>query len=1069
MKCTSPLLLLFVLALTHFSASSQSRITLKGTITDTAGRVLAGATVRVKGNANGATSDGSGQFKLAIEPDNATLIVSYTGYSTKHIVLNGDTSLIITLLPSALDIREVPVYANGYQELPGERATGSYVYVNDQLFNRRIGDNILARLDGVTSSLLFNHSPNAGTRNQAAISIRGRSTIHSVPEPLIVVDGFPYPGDINSIHPNDIASVTILKDAAAASIWGARAGNGVIVFSTKRGRYNQPLSVSLNSNLTITDKPDLYYSPTMSVNDYIDLERELYDKRAFDPTLFFRYLYVSPVIEILEKQKMGLIDSDEAMRKIKFLRMHDVRKDLDRYVYRRSVHQQYGLNISGGTASNRYYFSVGYDKDLSGVQYNSSNRITLSANNTYAAGKKLELQTGVFFAKSDGRTAPAAAGTVIYDRLANQYGKALPAGGMRQSFIDTAGKGHLLDWRLRPLDEQRLADDQTNRYEYRVNVGVKYRIASALHLDLLYQYGKGSVETNRYFRPETYTVRDLVNTFSQRDAGTGGIRPVIPKGGILDARTDGYESNNIRAQLNYSRQWKDVHSINAIAGTETRATRGYGIPAMRLYGYDKESQMHQTVDFTKEYPVYYNNNIRGKIPTSSLGISRIETHDNNLSYYATAAYTYLNRYTLSVSARKDESNIFGVETNQKGVPLWSAGMLWDISREKFYRIRWLPELRIRVTNGYSGNVNKSISAYITAERLDDPNEYNAPRQAILNPANPALRWEKVHIMNAGLDFTAANESVSGSIEYYIKHSRDLIGDQGQAPSTGVTLFRGNTSSMKGKGIDVTVNTQNINRGFKWNSTLLLSFTQDEVVSNEVKEIIARYVNPATSLYPLKGYPLYALFSYRWAGLDTSGNPQGYLNGSPSTDYAAILNSGDISQMVYHGPLNPTWFGALRNTFAYGGLELSFNLTYKFGHYFRRHSLSYESFFTPNPITAAYNPDYGKRWRQAGDERKTTVPSLVHYPNPNRDALYTNSEILVEKADHIRLQDIQLAYNCKKGLKRLGIESIRFYAYVNNVGILWRANQFGIDPDLVPGNSMIYPAPRSYSGGLNINF
>jgi hypothetical protein len=199
------------------------------------------------------------------------------------------------------------------------------------------------------------------------------------------------------------------------------------------------------------------------------------------------------------------------------------------------------------------------------------------------------------------------------------------------------------------------------------------------------------------------------------------------------------------------------------------------------------------------------------------------------------------------------------------------------------------------------------------------------------------------------------------------------------------------------------------------------------------------------------------------GLDGQGNPQGWLNGHVSEDYGSITNSSDLSNLLYKGPANPTVFGSVRNDFGWKRWGLSFNIVYKLGYYFRRSSINYYNLFQGS---SPGHPDYKRRWQYPGDEQRTYVPSLIYPADASRDLFYTNSEPLVEKGDHIRLQDIELSYKLqKKVLSRLPVQSIRFYLYANNIGLLWKANHQGIDPD----NISDMPNPRTLALGIKLGF
>lgn len=219
-------------------SSDNTGITIQGRVVNEKSEPLAGATVVVRGKSLGTATDDKGDFTLYHVPPKESVTVSYTGYGQQEQRVNAGTVLQIRLSPATADLKEVTVYATGYQKIPEQQATGSYDYISNDLLERSVSTDLLSKLDGIASGLLFN-SANTMSGNYSFISIRGRSTIFSNPNPLIVLDNFPYNGNIYDINPNDIESVTILKDAAAASIWGVQAGNGVIVITTKKGRLNQ--------------------------------------------------------------------------------------------------------------------------------------------------------------------------------------------------------------------------------------------------------------------------------------------------------------------------------------------------------------------------------------------------------------------------------------------------------------------------------------------------------------------------------------------------------------------------------------------------------------------------------------------------------------------------------------------------------------------------------------------------------------------------------------------------------------------------------------------------------------
>jgi hypothetical protein len=344
------------------------------------------------------------------------------------------------------------------------------------------------------------------------------------------------------------------------------------------------------------------------------------------------------------------------------------------------------------------------------------------------------------------------------------------------------------------------------------------------------------------------------------------------------------------------------------------------------------------------------------------------------------------------------------------------------------------------------------------------NPYNNVNATILNPANPSLRWERVHIINAGLDFATKENRLSGSIEYFIKSGLDLIGQSPVDPTTGFSTFTGNTANIINHGLDVTLQ-GNIDLGpVRWNSVLLFSFVRDRVTRYLAKQGAVRDYLTVGTINPLRGRPLYSIFALPWEGLNPqTGDPQGLFQGKTSTDYSSILGSDTLSNMIYRGAANPTMFGSWRNSFYWKQWELSFNILYKLDYVFRRNSIFYLEVFSK---VSPGHPDYERRWQSAGDEKRTTVPSMVLVTDQNRDDFYRNSEVLIERGDHVRLQDLQLGYTLgRPAIPKLPVQAIKFYLYANNIGILWKANHAGVDPDYI----QTIPPPRSLALGVKIDY
>lgn len=1023
----------------------------KGRVVNEKGEPVKGATVSIRGSEKVTLTDDNGEFELKNVTEGAIIVISNIGYRPVEINAGKETNLAVRMKILEIQTEEVTIesYATGYQQVAKERATGSFYKVNNGLVNRTVAPDIISRIQNITSGLqLYN----------GQLSVRGRSTLFANQNPLIVVDNFPYDGRIENINPNDIESITILKDAAAASIWGALAGNGVIVVTTKKGRYRQPFKVNAIATATIGAKPDLYYNPAfLNSSDFIDVESFLFDKGFFNAALnnTTSYPAVSPVVEILARKRAGTISATEAAAQINQLRGLDIRDDMTNHQYRRSTARQYNVNLSGGADKANYYFSAGYDDNDAHLVGNSNNRISLNLVNNFKPIEKVELNVGINYIQSKainngirnigsvGKSNP-----YPYAQIADENGNALPViQNIRNSYVQSAPAKGLLDWNYYPLLERSLINNSTKGAETRLTTGIKYHIIKGLTAEATYQYLRASDVNEVKYHESSFHVRNLVNRYSTF-LSNGAVRRNLPFGAIYNINSINLISQSGRGQLTYNKQISR-HSITAIGGVEVRENKASG-NRNGFYGYDANSGTYALVNYDTLYRTLPSGSAR--IPFHGLITGTINRFR---SYYVNASYTYYNRYTFSGSGRIDQSNFFGYKSNQRSVPLWSVGAKWDINKESFYQVNPLPQLVLRLTYGFNGNLDKASSPLTLARYTNNDFYSGAFYGTISAPGNPELTWEKTGMVNLGIDFGLRGNVLTGSLEYYHKNGKGLIGDAPIDPTTGFTSVKGNFSSMKAWGMDITLLSKNIRTTeFSWSSNLLLSYARNKVTN---------YTGTNASLEILEGRPISSTYALPWAGLDpATGDPRGYLADTISKSYAA-LNSLQLKDRKYIGSAVPTVFGNLLNRFEYKNISLSINISYRLGYYFRRPSISY------NLLYGSYigHTDYLLRWQQPGDEAHTHVPSMPYPANIARDNFYGNSEVLIEKADNIRIEDIRAGYDFTKSQwKKMPMQNLQVFALINNVGLLWKANKHGIDPNYVNAG---YLPPVSYSIGLKAAF
>jgi TonB-linked SusC/RagA family outer membrane protein len=1046
-------------------------IDVTGRVVNEKGEPVPGASVQVKGSSTkGTITDANGYFTLKAIDENATLVISAVNIEEYSIKVNGKTDLFTLNVKTKVTTGEEITVNTGYQILKPNEVTGSVIVITKEQLDKRVAPDLLSKLEGITNGLAFNKDAITGENR---LRIRGESTIYGYTNPLIVVDNFPYPYEkINEINPNDVESVTILKDASASSIWGAQAGNGVIVITTKRGKTNQPLRLELNASTTITKKPDLFYVPYINSSDFIDFETFLFKQGRYSSSLSDPNMpALSPVVEILNSRALGLITSSDSASQINALRKYDWRNDFLNYLYRNSVNQQYQINLSGGGNKFGYYFSAGYDKALTNLVGSDNSRITFNNRTSFNPINNLEIQTEIAYLEgtTNSNSVSSNSNMYPYSRLVDENGKELPVRYHRAIWEDTIVNHGFLNWLYYPLQERELRSEKTKSYTTRLGASIKYKIYKGLTAEASYQYYHSIDKNTSLISSQSNYIRNQINRFAIVDNNGNFIRSNYPVGGQLNLATGEIFGQNGRIKVNYSHNWGN-NSVVALLGADIREMRSEGNTSA-FYGYNENTGSFISPDPITFYPTYMPSGPSGtsSLFPQNLGLSNYEQINRFRSYFTNASYTFKQRYTISGSARLDQANIFGVKTNQKGTPLWSAGGKWEISKESFYKSKFIPNLALRVSYGYQGNFSPDAVAVITLKYDGNPATYTGlPTAQINNFPNPKLRWEKSGQLNIGLDFAAKNSTISGTIDYFRKNGKDLIGSSPIDPTTGISSLTGNFADMKSKGIDLSVSAHIFNaKTIKWTSSFIFNYAAEKITRYEVPNSNAQYLIGYKTSAPKVGYPIHGFFSYQWGGLDpTNGNPRIILGDSINETYSnATLNSIKFEDLVFSGRYDPPYAGSLYNTISWKNLSLGFNITYKLGHYFRRQSINYSAFETE---WRAGHSDYNLRWKIPGDETITNVPSFI-YPSPSniRDQFYLNSTALVERADHIRLQFINVNYQVNLDiLKKIGLINLNLYFYANNIGILWKANKHGIDPDYP---YMSYPPPRSYSFGLKAGF
>ncbi|TDX01573.1 SusC/RagA family TonB-linked outer membrane protein [Dinghuibacter silviterrae] len=1074
---------------------------LRGQVLDETGTPLAFVNVWLKGTRVGTQTTDRGEFFLRGVSAGDTLVFTYVGRTPLAVaVLNPESALTITMIPSgkrtALD--EVTVVSTGLQQLPKERVTGSFVTIGAKELSQVPTANVIQRLEGQLSgvqisvlagdrSFLYGGagnqlSINGGTRttgtNDYNMQIRGTSTFMGESFPLVVVDGAITDLDLSTLNPNDIDNITFLKDAAAASIWGVRAANGVMVINTKKGRNASAPQVSFSAGTMVSGKPDLGYLRLMNSRQEIGYETELVQKgfltaQNLDGSSYFSAGYYPHTAAALALElQAGTITQAAYQQSIDSLGAIDNTGQIRKYLLQPASNQQYDLSVSGGTGTSTYFYSASYNDEKTNTVGNEGKRLTLTLNNSWKLFKVATLSTslkGAFFRyQNEGLSLTTLFPTsgkqtlLPYMQLVDTKGSSISYDVYNPAWTGTLS-GYA-DWRYNYMDELHNSDDVQKDENYSANIRLDVPVYRGLSASLQYSNERLFSDHRVFYNPQTFYYRNLVNYY----AGNLGLT----SGGILNLINTTENNYALRGQLAYDRTLGHLHQVNAIAGSEIRQTEE-GQGTSTLYGYDTQTGQSANVDFSDNgYTTVagYNSPLTG-------APAQQDKERRYLSYFGNAAYTFMERYSLSASARYDDYNNFGLQQRYRATPLWSAGAQWNLGKEAFLRnVRWLGHLGLRATYGVNGNISTSVYPFTNIYPTGNDYTTGLPTTTVINLANPELKWEKTYVTNVGVDFGLFQDRLSGSVDVYRKRGTDLLYqfpiDAALAGTIGGGYLERNASSMTGKGVDISLSGLLLsNNNWSWHVGGNLSYNTNKVTDNrfDTSSISNYTVSYAPVGIPnVVGYPTDKVFAFRNAGLNAIGMTRVY---NAEGDTVSATSPVYFKDLKYAGRRTAPFFGGMNSSLRYKRFTLYALLTYQFGGVFQKPTVD-------NYITGFYNLNYSvvgdiaRRWENPGDENKTKVPGL------NSSAFLTNyslvryqySDANILSSDYIRLREVSLTYQVPVWRQRI-VKSASVALAVRNLGLLWRANKQGYDPDFValPSRSNSLPAAKSFNFSLNVNF
>lgn len=1000
-----------------------------GQVLDENGEPVVGAAVRIEGVAkSGTVTDLNGNFSITSNRGGTqTLVISYIGMKDAKVIVNPrrNSGIVVKMLEDSHGLDEVVV--TGYQTISKERATGAFGTVTSKQLESKLNSDLKNVIEGQVAGVVLDKDGN--------ISIRGISTLRAETKPLLVVDGYPTEGDLSDLNPENIENVTVLKDGVAASIYGSRSANGVIVVTTKNGVKGKA-KVSYQGTFKFEPKPDLDYLHMANTSDYIDAEIDLYNQDSSDYTPQLKSTSLTDVEYLLIARKAGTITENAFDEQINKMRSYDFLSQMKKYMFRTAFQQMHNVSISGGSDDVTYNLAVNYTNNRSSYINTKDNRLIVDFKNTWKPYKFLTVGVSANLRYSRATSPNTSWQTLTnftsyvqpYTRLVDENGELnnirTISSAVDELYNSVSG---LKNTNYNPITDAYQDYNKTQNFGARLNANLHFDIWNGISADFGGTWSRNNTTYKSIAEANSYRMRLAYNNMTSK---TNPSTHYVPDGDMINETRSTNENWTIRTQINYHGQF-GPHRISALAGNEIRRISTDSNQYETRLGYNSTAGSFtpfNIVDFkgnTFKQDLLYTNSLASAITYGSYSL-----RDNRfVSWYFNGSYEYDDRYLVSGSIREDLTNFFGTNPKYRHKPLWSVGGTWKINNEKFFHVAWVSRLNLRTSYGVNGNISLSEGPYL----ILSAGSYNSTTGGVANGIssypNNSLRWEKTKTTNIGIDADFLKGRVGFSFDYYLKKSSDLLAKDAIDPTTGTSSMTKNVGAIDNNGFELSIHGTPIkNKDFSWDAVYNLSINKNKVKKYNVSR---KYTTSWAYTTPIQaeGYPMYAFFGYHFAGLNEEGRTMIYNAKGEKT----LASNATVDDIYYQGTAVPKADMSLTNTFNYKNWTLSFMFIAKFGHKYRK-----DCFQGSN-----YNNRYvGQRWKQAGDENNTIYPVLEGW---NMDIFYFPfCDVNIGNANYLKMRDLTLSYSFEKSLiNRIGLSNARIYLQARN---LFRITAKGCDID-----------------------
>lgn len=1066
---------------------------------------LIGATVLIKGSKSGVLTDIDGKFSIENVSNKSILQFSYIGMKAQD--LTPSPTMSVTLMPDVQTLSEVVV--TGMQKMDKRLFTGAT--------NQLTADNV--KLDGLPdiSRGLEGRAAGVSVQNVSGtfgtapkIRVRGATSIYGSSKPLWVVDGVIMedaidvgPDDLSSgdaetlissaiagLNSDDIESFQILKDGSATSIYGARAMAGVIVVTTKKGKAGVS-KISYTGEFTTRMIPSYNEFNIMNSQEQMGIYKEMEQKGWLNSGDLFRaknsgvYGRMYKLIDEFNESSGQFGLPNTLTSRNSYLREAEMRNtDWFDELFSNNISQNHSVSITSGSEKSSFYASLSAMLDPGWYKQSEIKRYTANINTSYNIYKNLSINL-ISNASYRKQQAPGtmnssldvASGEVTRDFDINPYSYALNTSRTLDPSADYIANYAPFNI-LRELNNNYI---ELNVVDVKFQGELKWKVLPELEVSALgaVRYQTSSQEHNILDDSnQAIAYRSgLDDATIRKENDWLYINPdnpyalpisVLPEGGIYQRQDRKMLGLDFRTTLSWNHLFADKHITNFFAGMEINDLQ-------RTYSSFQGWGMQYSMG---EIPSYVYQFFKQGVETGNKYYSLSHSQTRSVAGFANATYSYDGRYTINGTFRYEGTNRMGRSRSSRWLPTWNVSGAWNVHEEKFFKSLEPTISNLTLKASYSLTADRGpadvtnsqaiIRSYSPYRPFTDIQETGL---YIEDAENSELTYEKKHELNLGIDIGFINNRINFSADWYTRNNYDLIG---LIPTQGVggSVYKfANVATMKSYGTEFTLSTRNIKtKDFSWNSDFIFAHAKNEVTDLKGRTRMMELVSG--SGFAREGYPVRALFSIPFAGLDENGIPQFNINGTVTSTDINFQEREKLDYLKYEGPTDPTVTGSFGNIFTYKGFKLNIFMTYSFGNVVRLNPY----FNYKYSDLSAMPREFKNRWTLSGDETKTNIPVILSNPQyeANRTLYraynaYNYSTERIAKGDFIRMKEISIAYDFpQKWIAPAKISNLSLKLQATNLFLIYADKKLnGQDPEFFNTGGVASPVPRQFTLTLRL--